>query len=75
MLRVVQALPKDGAQVEVGQEQVLLELLAPGQDLASFVQDHTAAVKDQLVLPADEVAKGHKDHVVGGTGDQHAMSE
>ncbi len=70
----MELLAKDGGQVQVGDDQVFLELPGAGDDLAALVEDHAAAVKDEFVLPADQVAESDENDVIGGAGGQHALA-
>ena len=72
--RVAQAGAERGVEVEIGDDQVLLELPAAGDRFAELVDDEAAAVEDQLVLAADHVDVGERDHVVGGPGRHHALA-
>ena len=70
--RVAQAGAERGVEVEIGDDQVLLERPAARDRFAELVDDEAAAVEDQLVLAADLVDVGERDHVVGRPGRHHA---
>ena len=68
---MVELLAEHRRQIQVGDNQLFAELPATGHQLPSRVENDAAAVKDQLVLPADQVAECDKNQVVGGAGGQH----
>ena len=72
--RVEQAAPERGADVDVDDEQVLLELRGAGDEPAALVEQHRRAVEDELVLPADEVHVEHGHRRVGGAGGEHRLA-
>jgi hypothetical protein len=72
--RVVQARVEDGVEVEVGDDEVLGELAAPGHRLAALVDDQAAAVEDQLVLAAHHVDEGQAHQVVRRPGGDHPLA-
>jgi hypothetical protein len=57
--RVELALAERGTHVDVDDEQVLGELLRPGDEQTLLVEDERRAVEDELVLTADKI--GVKD--------------
>ena len=60
-----------GLGVNVAVDEVLFELCPAGQPRAGVVEDHAHAVKDQLILPADQVVVAEGDAVVAGPRGQH----
>jgi hypothetical protein len=61
--------------IYVGYQQFFLELFRPGDCGASFVENHAAAIKNQLVLAANQVAESHNSDIIGRPGAQHLFSE
>ena len=60
--------------VEVGEEKGFVEALGPGEQLARGVEDHAAAIEDQLVLAADEIDVADEDALVGGAGGEELVA-
>ena len=71
--RVAKPGPEHRSNLEVGHDQVLLELPPSGHLLAERVVDDRAAVEYQLVLAADHVHVGHEQLVVGGPHGKHPL--
>ena len=71
--RLAQAAADGHRGVDVGQQQVLVELGRPGDDLAGGVEHGGAAVEHQLVLAADLVAEGERGGAVVGPGGEHPL--
>ena len=65
---------EDALDVEVGDQQLLLELRGPGDGRSFNVEHHAGAVENQLVLPADGVDVADVEAVVGGTGAKHPLA-
>ena len=55
-------------------DQLLVELLAAGDQLAVLVDHQAVAVEDQLVLAADQVAEHDLGEAVAGPLDQHPLA-
>ena len=64
----------DFLHVEVGDEQVLAEHWRAREQVAAGAVDGRAAVEDQVVLSADEVAIEREHGVVGGASGEHLLA-
>ncbi len=59
---------------ELPEQQVLLELSRPGDDLTVCVDDEAVAVEDELVLASDEIAEGERDPVGARALGEHPLA-
>ena len=59
---------------ELPEQQVLLELSRPGDDLTVCVDDEAVAVEDELVLASDEIAEGEWDPVGARALREHPLA-
>src|SRR5262245_47542941 len=72
--RIVQALFEDLLGVDVGDDQVLLEQFAAGDDAPALADDQALAVEDQFVLAAHQIHVCERDGVVFGARGQHPLA-
>ena len=71
---VAQPRGRDRAEVDLADHERLLELRGTRDDGSVLVDGHAAAVEDQLVLAADEVAEDDRGEVVPSALDQHLLA-
>src|SRR4029077_2577344 len=71
---VTQAPADHFLRLDVGEQQRLFETRCAGYHLAFVVDDDGVPVEDQLVLPADGVAKRDEARVVARARDEHLLS-
>ena len=62
-------------EIEVGDDEIVIELSAGGDGLAAGVEDHARAVKDEFILPSDHVDVAEEDAVGGGTFLEHGLTD
>src|SRR5262249_30889650 len=65
---------KNPLDVDVGDNQVLFKRLAAPDDVTRLVDHQAVAVKDQLVLTADQIAVGESHGVIFGPRAEHALA-
>ena len=71
----MQAVAEDGFDVDVSDEQVFFKAGRSGNDPAILIDDEAAAIKDEFVLTAYEVAKCENGAVVGGACGNHLLAQ
>ena len=65
---------EDILQFQVSNDQIFLKLAASAYQLPPLIENDAVAVKDQFVLPTDQVTESNDGHVVGRPGGQHPLS-
>ena len=70
---IVESFAENRFHIEVDDNQVLLELLAAGDQLSILIKHETVTVKDEFILAADQIVIRDNHGVVGCARRQHPL--
>ncbi len=71
---IAQPQAKHRLDIQIGDNEVFLELPPAGNHFAGLIQDETVAVKDKFVLATDKIVVCHDDRVIDRTRLQHPLA-